>query len=53
VQYPAPGDPELARRVQEMLKPLQVKFDGSWGSITEHGLYFGTYIPRQTYPSRN
>src|SRR5271166_5337409 len=24
VQYPAPGDPELALRVQQMLAPLQV-----------------------------
>src|SRR5690242_18683258 len=25
VQYPAPGDPVLARRVQKLLAPLQVK----------------------------
>lgn len=31
VQYPAPGDPELARRVQEMLAPLAVTLDESWG----------------------
>jgi len=37
VQYPAPGDPELARRVQSMLKPLQVKFDSSWG--LDHGTW--------------
>jgi 4,5-DOPA dioxygenase extradiol len=37
VQYPAPGDPELARRVQAMLKPLQVKFDSSWG--LDHGTW--------------
>src|ERR1700731_5325891 len=37
VQYPAPGDPELARRVQEMLAPLEVKLDGSWG--LDHGTW--------------
>src|SRR5512140_3194982 len=31
VQYPAPGDPDLARRVQAMLAPLPVKLDSSWG----------------------
>jgi 4,5-DOPA dioxygenase extradiol len=29
VQYPASGDPELARRVQELLAPLPVKLDNS------------------------
>ena len=37
VQYPAPGDPELARRVQRLLAPLDVKLDNSWASITAHG----------------
>src|ERR1700686_277675 len=46
VQYPAPGDPELARRVQEMLKPLQVKFDGSWG--LDHGTWS---VLRHVYPA--
>ena len=31
VQYPAPGDPELARRVQRLLAPLPVTLDDSWG----------------------
>ena len=31
VQYPAPGDPELARRVQRMLAPLPVRLDNFWG----------------------
>jgi len=35
VQYPAPGDPELARRVQQMLAPLPVELDESWG--LDHG----------------
>jgi len=29
VQYPAPGAPELARRVQKMLAPLPVGLDES------------------------
>jgi len=46
VQYPAPGDLELARRVQEMLKPLQVKFDSSWG--LDHGTWS---VLRHVYPA--
>jgi 4,5-DOPA dioxygenase extradiol len=46
VQYPAPGDPQLARRVQEMLKPLEVKFDNSWG--LDHGTWS---VLRHVYPS--
>src|SRR6185312_7771013 len=30
VQYPAPGDPELARRVQRLLAGLEVTLDDSW-----------------------
>lgn len=37
VQYPAPGSPELARRVQELLKPLAVELDHSWG--LDHGTW--------------
>ena len=37
VEYPAPGDPDLARRVQEMLAPLPVKLDNSWG--LDHGTW--------------
>ncbi|HJP92031.1 MAG TPA: 4,5-DOPA dioxygenase extradiol [Pyrinomonadaceae bacterium] len=37
VQYRAPGDPELARRIQEILTPLQVEFDHSWG--LDHGTW--------------
>jgi 4,5-DOPA dioxygenase extradiol len=29
IHYPAPGDPELARRVQELVAPLPVKLDNS------------------------
>lgn len=37
VRYPAPGDPELARRVQELLAPLSVTLDNSWG--LDHGTW--------------
>jgi 4,5-DOPA dioxygenase extradiol len=37
VQYPAPGDPELARRVQAMLAPLPVNLDETWG--LDHGTW--------------
>jgi 4,5-DOPA dioxygenase extradiol len=45
VQYPAPGDPELARRVQEMLAPLPVMLDNSWG--LDHGTWS---VLRHVYP---
>jgi hypothetical protein len=31
VQYPMPGDPEVAHRVQKMLAPWPVTLDNSWG----------------------
>src|SRR5215472_14549474 len=37
VQYPAPGDPVLARRVQALLAPLPVRLDESWG--LDHGTW--------------
>jgi len=37
VQYPAPGDPQLALRVQRLLKPIPVKLDDSWG--LDHGTW--------------
>lgn len=37
VQYPAPGAPALARRVQELLAPLQVASDLNWG--LDHGTW--------------
>lgn len=37
VQYPAPGDPELARRVQQLLAPLPVVLDERWG--LDHGTW--------------
>ena len=37
VQYPAPGAPALARRVQGLLAPLDVALDDSWG--LDHGTW--------------
>ena len=37
VQYPAPGDPDLARRVQSILAPLPVRLDETWG--LDHGTW--------------
>src|SRR5438270_13050410 len=45
VQYPAPGDPDLARRVQALLDPLPVEMDTSWG--LDHGTWS---VLRHVYP---
>jgi 4,5-DOPA dioxygenase extradiol len=45
VQYPAPGAPDLARRVQQMLAPLPVTLDNSWG--LDHGTWS---VLRHVYP---
>jgi 4,5-DOPA dioxygenase extradiol len=37
VQYPAPGDPQLARRVGKLLAPLAVGSDELWG--LDHGTW--------------
>ncbi len=37
VQYPAPGDPDLAVRVQKLLAPLPVRLDERWG--LDHGTW--------------
>jgi 4,5-DOPA dioxygenase extradiol len=37
VKYPAPGSPELARRVQDLLAPFSVALDDSWG--LDHGTW--------------
>jgi 4,5-DOPA dioxygenase extradiol len=46
VQYPAPGDPVLAKRVQALLAPLAVRFDDSWG--LDHGTWS---VLRHVYPA--
>jgi 4,5-DOPA dioxygenase extradiol len=46
VQYPAPGDPELARRIQaEVLATLPVELDTAWG--LDHGTWS---VLRHVYP---
>ena len=45
VQYPAPGDPDLARRVQALLAPLPVKLDERWG--LDHGTWS---VLKHVYP---
>jgi 4,5-DOPA dioxygenase extradiol len=37
VEYPAPGDPAMAKRVQSLLAPLSVGLDNSWG--LDHGTW--------------
>ena len=46
MQYPAPGDPALARRVQDLLAPLDVKRDNAWG--LDHGTWSAL---RHVYPA--
>ena len=46
VRYPAPGDPELAKRVQQILAPLDVQLDSSWG--LDHGTWS---VLRHVYPA--
>jgi 4,5-DOPA dioxygenase extradiol len=45
VEYPAPGDPALARQVQKLLSPLDVASDNSWG--LDHGTWS---VLRHVYP---
>jgi 4,5-DOPA dioxygenase extradiol len=45
VQYPAPGDVQLARRVQQLLAPLPVRLDDGWG--LDHGTWS---VLRHVYP---
>jgi len=37
IRYPAPGDPKLAGRAQQLLAPLAVSLDRSWG--LDHGTW--------------
>ena len=46
VQYSAPGSPEVARGIQELLAPLPVELDHSWG--LDHGTWS---VLRHVYPS--
>ncbi len=46
VEYPAPGDPALARRVEALLSPLYVTPDEDWG--LDHGTWS---VLRHVYPA--
>ncbi|MBV8727242.1 MAG: 4,5-DOPA dioxygenase extradiol [Candidatus Eremiobacteraeota bacterium] len=46
VEYPAPGAPTLARKVQKLLSPLDVTLDDSWG--LDHGTWS---VLRHVYPA--
>ena len=46
VQYPAPGDPALARRIQKLLAPFDVTLDNSRG--LDHGTWS---VLRHVYPA--
>jgi 4,5-DOPA dioxygenase extradiol len=46
VQYPAPGDPALAQRVRDLLSPLEVSLDNSWG--LDHGTWS---VLRHVFPA--
>jgi 4,5-DOPA dioxygenase extradiol len=45
VQYPAPGDPDLAHRVRQLLAPLPTELDDQWG--LDHGTWS---VLRHLYP---
>jgi 4,5-DOPA dioxygenase extradiol len=45
IEYPAPGDPVLARRVQKLLKPTPADLDEQWG--LDHGTWT---ILRHVFP---
>jgi 4,5-DOPA dioxygenase extradiol len=45
VRYPAPGAPELAARVRDLLAPLEVALDESWG--LDHGTWS---VLKHAYP---
>lgn len=46
VQYPAPGDPRLAQRVKELLAPMDVVLDDTWG--LDHGTWS---VLKHVYPT--
>jgi len=48
VQYPAPGDPDLALRVQKLLAPVPVRLDDRWG--LDHGTWA---VLCHVYPKAN
>lgn len=53
VQYPAPGDPELARRVHEMLAPCPSRSTTPGGSTMGRGRSSNMPTRRRIFPSCN
>lgn len=49
LQYPAPGDPDLAALVQKLLAPTAVRRDDRWVSITAHGRFCSTSIHKPIF----
>lgn len=45
VQYPAPGSPDLARHIKDLLSPITVELDSDWG--LDHGTWT---VLRHLYP---
>ncbi len=48
VQYPAPGSPQLAARVRDLLAPVDVRLDQTWG--LDHGTWS---VLAQAFPNAN
>ncbi len=48
VQYPAPGDPKLAQETADLLEPVQVGLDETWG--LDHGTWS---VLKHLYPNAN
>ena len=48
VQYPAPGNPQLARETKELVKSTEVGLDHEWG--LDHGTWS---VIKQMYPEAN
>jgi 4,5-DOPA dioxygenase extradiol len=46
VKYPAPGDPDLAQRVESLLAPISVRLDLRWG--LDHGTWS---VLRHVFPN--
>ncbi len=50
VQYPAPGNRELAERVRELLDPIPVKMDYDWGFDHANWIVLATVYPEADIP---
>jgi 4,5-DOPA dioxygenase extradiol len=48
VQYPAPGDPELAKEIKTVIKKTEVGLDDKWG--LDHGCWS---VVKHLYPNAN